>query len=62
VARERKRGVHSKRRERRPLPGMLLHIDGQMLLQLREEWFSDALFPLCRNLSSKFALGLLILL
>ena len=28
VARGRKRGVHRKRRERRPLPGMLLHIDG----------------------------------
>jgi transposase len=29
VAREGKRGVHRKQRERRPLPGMLLHIDGQ---------------------------------
>ena len=28
VARGRKRGVHRKRRPRRPLPGMLLHIDG----------------------------------
>ena len=28
VRRGRKRGVHRKRRERRPLPGMLLHIDG----------------------------------
>src|ERR1700692_4158833 len=28
MARGRKRGVHRKRRERRPLPGMLLHIDG----------------------------------
>ena len=28
VARGRKRGAHRKRRERRPLPGMLLHIDG----------------------------------
>jgi hypothetical protein len=26
VARGRKRGAHRKRRERRPLPGMLLHI------------------------------------
>jgi transposase len=28
VAKARKRGVHRRRRERRPLPGMLLHIDG----------------------------------
>ena len=28
IARGRKRGVHRQRRERRPLPGMLLHIDG----------------------------------
>ncbi len=32
----RKRGVHRKRRERRPLPGMLLHIDGS-----RHRWFQD---------------------
>jgi transposase len=36
VARGRKRGVHGKRRERRPLPGMLLHIDGS-----RHQWFQD---------------------
>ncbi len=36
VARERKRGVHRKRRERRPLPGMLLHIDGS-----HHQWFQD---------------------
>ena len=36
VARGRKRGVHRKRRERRPLPGMLLHIDGS-----RHRWFQD---------------------
>ena len=36
VARERKRGVHRKRRERRPLPGMLLHIDGS-----HHRWFQD---------------------
>src|SRR5260370_23270690 len=36
VARGRKRGVHRKRRERRPLPGMLLHIDGS-----RYQWFQD---------------------
>jgi transposase len=36
VARGRKRGVHRKRRVRRPLPGMLLHIDGS-----RHQWFQD---------------------
>ena len=36
VARGRRRGVHRKRRERRPLPGMLLHIDGS-----RHQWFQD---------------------
>jgi transposase len=36
VARGRKRGAHRKRRARRPLPGMLLHIDGS-----RHQWFQD---------------------
>jgi transposase len=36
VARGRKRGAHRKRRERRPWPGMLLHIDGS-----RHQWFQD---------------------
>ena len=36
VAQGRKRGAHRKRRERRPLPGMLLHIDGS-----RHRWFQD---------------------
>src|SRR6266702_1440819 len=36
VARGRKRVAHRKRRERRPLPGMLLHIDGS-----RHQWFQD---------------------
>ena len=36
VKRGRKRGVHRKRRERRPLPGMLLHIDGS-----HHRWFQD---------------------
>src|SRR6476469_1869755 len=36
VARGRKRGAHRKRRERRPLSGMLLHIDGS-----RHQWFQD---------------------
>jgi hypothetical protein len=34
--RGRKRGVHRQRRERRPLPGMLLHIDGS-----QHRWFQD---------------------
>ena len=36
VGHGRKRGVHRKRRARRPLPGMLLHIDGS-----RHQWFQD---------------------
>src|SRR5436305_6587164 len=36
VAADKKRGVHRKRRERRPLPGMLLHIDGS-----QHRWFQD---------------------
>src|SRR5271168_3212946 len=36
VAKNRKRGVHRKRRPRRPLPGMLLHLDGS-----RHRWFQD---------------------
>jgi Homeodomain-like domain len=36
VARQRQRGPHRKRRPRRPLPGMLLHIDGS-----RHQWFQD---------------------
>ncbi len=36
VARQGQRGVHRKRRPRRPLPGMLLHIDGS-----HHQWFQD---------------------
>src|SRR5579864_9041180 len=36
VAPGRQRGTHRKRRPRRPLPGMLLHIDGS-----RHHWFQD---------------------
>ena len=36
VAKGRKRGVHRKRPARRPLPGMLLHLDGS-----RHQWFQD---------------------
>jgi transposase len=36
VARKKKRGPHRRRRPRRPLPGMLLHIDGS-----KHRWFQD---------------------
>jgi hypothetical protein len=36
VKKGRKRGVHRKRRARRPLPGMLLHLDGS-----KHRWFQD---------------------
>ena len=36
VKKERKRGVHRKRRPRRPLPGMMLHIDAS-----KHQWFQD---------------------
>ena len=36
VAKRRQRGKHRKRRARRPIPGMLLHIDGS-----RHRWFQD---------------------
>jgi transposase len=36
VTKTRRRGPHRRRRERRPLPGMLLHIDGS-----RHRWFQD---------------------
>jgi len=36
VTRGRKRRKHRRRRERRPLPGMLLHIDGS-----KHQWFND---------------------
>jgi transposase len=36
VARKKKRGPHRRRRPRRPLPGMLLHIDGS-----KHRWFED---------------------
>src|SRR5438270_9912337 len=35
VARRKKRGSHRRRRPRRPMPGMLLHIDGS-----KHRWFS----------------------
>src|SRR3984957_20205648 len=36
VKKGRKRGIHRKRRPRRPLPGMLLHLDGS-----KHRWFQD---------------------
>lgn len=39
VKRARKRGKHRKRRERRPLPGMMLHIDGS-----EHNWFADGCY------------------
>lgn len=36
VSRRRKRGPHRQRRLRRPMPGMLLHIDGS-----EHRWFQD---------------------
>src|SRR5437879_10493547 len=36
VARGKRRGKYRRRRERRPLPGMLLHIDGS-----KHQWFGD---------------------
>ena len=36
VARRKKRGKYRRRRERRPMPGMLLHIDGS-----KHQWFGD---------------------
>jgi transposase len=36
VRRGRRRGAHRRRRERRPLPGMLLHLDGS-----HHQWFRD---------------------
>jgi transposase len=36
VSRQRKRGKHRRRRPRRPMPGMMLHIDGS-----KHRWFQD---------------------
>ena len=43
VAKGRKRGVHRKLRPRRPLPGMLLHIDGSEHRWLQDERWYDLL-------------------
>jgi hypothetical protein len=36
VAKQKRRGTHRRRRPRRPMPGMLLHVDGS-----RHMWFQD---------------------
>ena len=36
VSKQKRRGLHRRRRERRPFPGMLLHIDGS-----KHRWFQD---------------------
>src|SRR6202051_947966 len=43
VRRERKRGVHRRRRERRALPGMLLHIDGSRHQGVQDDRWYDLL-------------------
>src|SRR3954466_6184419 len=43
VAKRRKRGPHRRRRPRRPLPGMLLHIDGSKHRWLNDERWYDLL-------------------
>ena len=46
VAKGRKRGAHRKRRPRRPLPGMLLHLDGSRHRWLQDERWYDLLVML----------------
>jgi len=46
VARGRKRGQHRRKRERRPLPGMLLHIDGSQHRWLGDERWYDLIVVL----------------
>lgn len=43
VAKARRRGVHRRRRLRRPLPGMLLHLDGSSHAWLQEDRRYDLL-------------------
>jgi transposase len=46
VAKRRKRGPHRRRRPRRPLPGMLLHIDGSKHRWLNDERWYDLIVML----------------
>ena len=51
IPKAKRRGAHRKRRQRRPLPGMMLHQDGS-----RHEWVSGALWDLIVNDLVKFSL------
>ena len=59
VKKSRKRGVHRRRRPRRPLPGMLLHLDGS-----RHQWFQDerwyALLVILDDATSEIYYGQLV--
>src|ERR1017187_9745223 len=59
VAKRHKRGPHRRRRPRRPLPGMLLHIDGSKHQWLNDESLDDGchyvLNPLTERLELVFA-------
>lgn len=45
MERRRRRGPHRRRRERRPLPGMLLHIDGSTHRWLNDDrWYDLIVF------------------
>jgi len=46
VARRRKRGPRRRRRPRRPLPGMLLHIDGSKHQSFQDDWYYDLIVNL----------------
>jgi hypothetical protein len=41
VAKQKRRGTHRRRRPRRPLPGMLLHIDASKHAWFQEERYYD---------------------
>jgi hypothetical protein len=43
VLRRKKRGPHRRRRERKPLPGMMLHIDGSKHRWLNDDRYYDLL-------------------
>ncbi len=47
MSRERKRGVHRRKQERRPLPGMLLHIAGSRHLGFQDDRWYDLLVCSC---------------
>ena len=49
VKRRSRRGPHRRRRERRPLPGMLLHIDGSKHRWLKDDRWYDLIVILARS-------------